>query len=357
MHASDMAYADQPLKEGDVHISAPHIYGTILEALDVTPNSSLSFLNVGSGTGYLSSMVASILGKTGVCYGVELSKFTYEHCLASMERWKANREGILPAHMEFTCGNGLNIDTSKGEGVLGFDRIYVGAAIANRDLGSLKALLRVGGVLVAPVDSRLEKIVRVDNLNNETDFMRETVCRVSFASLKHTPVAPTVIPSRVWTPETHRSYPESFQSSCRTLFLCSNAPAQQNSLQWNHASMIPGPVWLEVLSFTHRDWFVPSETMEALRQNLKQEKVAKMNAVRAHREAEERLQSAMRERDAYKLMVDRLTARLRSQEDSSGDSDSESTNLGTPHFHMTDADDHQEEEMEDVEFVGFALGA
>jgi protein-L-isoaspartate O-methyltransferase len=46
-----MAHADQPLKEGNIHLSAPHIYGSALEALELQPHSSLSFLNCGSGTG------------------------------------------------------------------------------------------------------------------------------------------------------------------------------------------------------------------------------------------------------------------------------------------------------------------
>ena len=57
-----MAHADQPIKEGNVHISAPHIYGAVAEALELPKGSSLSFLNLGSGTGYLTCIAASILG-------------------------------------------------------------------------------------------------------------------------------------------------------------------------------------------------------------------------------------------------------------------------------------------------------
>lgn len=57
-----MAYADKPLRDGNVHISAPHIYGSVLEALELPKNSSLCFLNAGSGTGYLTCIAATILG-------------------------------------------------------------------------------------------------------------------------------------------------------------------------------------------------------------------------------------------------------------------------------------------------------
>ena len=64
-----IAHSDQPLKHGNVHISAPHIYGSAIEALDLVPNSSMSFLNIGSGTGYISCIVATILGPNSLNYG------------------------------------------------------------------------------------------------------------------------------------------------------------------------------------------------------------------------------------------------------------------------------------------------
>ena len=125
------------------------MYGCIVEALDVTSNSSLSFLNIGSGTGYLSSIIAQILGPTGVCYGVDIHMDVIEHCMSAMARWKADIKPDLP-HMEFLHGNGLHIDASKGEGLVGFDRIYVGASVEKRSLNQLAEMLRTGGILVAP---------------------------------------------------------------------------------------------------------------------------------------------------------------------------------------------------------------
>ena len=85
-----LAHSDQPLKEGNVHISAPHIYGSALQELDLIPNSSISFLNIGSGTGYVSSIAAQILGPNALNYGVELHDDVIDHCKAALGKWKSS---------------------------------------------------------------------------------------------------------------------------------------------------------------------------------------------------------------------------------------------------------------------------
>ena len=81
----DEAYVNMPVRHGLVHQSSPSVYGSALEALDLKPG--LSFLNVGSGTGYFSALAAQLLGPDAVHVGLErhadLVRHARERCAAA----------------------------------------------------------------------------------------------------------------------------------------------------------------------------------------------------------------------------------------------------------------------------------
>uniref|UniRef100_A0A7S1Z0L7 Protein-L-isoaspartate(D-aspartate) O-methyltransferase n=1 Tax=Trieres chinensis TaxID=1514140 RepID=A0A7S1Z0L7_TRICV len=359
----DTAHSDQPLKVGNVHISAPHIYGSALEALELRPNSSLSFLNVGSGTGYLSCIVAEILGPKSLNFGVEIHEDVVQHCNESIENWRRSRKrqacgkrqsGSRTAsdtvnsgpHLQIIHGNGLNVASSMGESVVGFDRIYVGAAIERTNLPSITKLLSPGGILVGPVDDELMKVVRIgplaqtdgasslsnpddgstaeedtdnessSNINNE--FTQQVLSGVRFAPLLTHPVIPTVIPARGWAPDRHRYFPDTFQRATTELLMCSNSVLAQPpprprrpTERINAASMLPRVIWIEILSFTHRKWFEPEKNeTEYLKKRLLEEQANAARAQQARLEAEARCHVAERERDVYRLLARRWQSRL-----------------------------------------------
>jgi SAM-dependent methyltransferase len=70
-------YADRPFRAGYVHLSAPCIYVQALEGLELRPG--LSFLNIGSGTGYLSALAAQILGPHACHHAVDINERLVAH--------------------------------------------------------------------------------------------------------------------------------------------------------------------------------------------------------------------------------------------------------------------------------------
>ena len=58
------AYKDLAWKHGNIHLSAPCIYSEVMESIKL--DAGMSFLNLGSGTGYLSTLAGLILGKFGL---------------------------------------------------------------------------------------------------------------------------------------------------------------------------------------------------------------------------------------------------------------------------------------------------
>ena len=147
----DIAHKDQPIRDENIHISAPHIYGSVLEALELKNDTGLSFLNAGSGTGYLTCIAASILGSRSVHYCVEIHEDVIRHSEEAIAEWKKTlpcNRGV--PNIDIIQGNALELSTDKGECALGFDRIYIGAAIHKFNLHKFKSMLKPGGILVGP---------------------------------------------------------------------------------------------------------------------------------------------------------------------------------------------------------------
>jgi len=345
----DIAYSDQPLKEGNIHISAPHIYCSALEALDLQPNSCMSFLNIGSGTGYLSCIAAEILGPRSLNVGVDIYEDVVQHCRNSINGWKSakmtacgkrrasgtmafnsHRDSVssIPP-IEIIHGNGLEISSCVGESVVGFDRIYIGASIEKADLPNIKSLLCPGGMIVGPVEDELVKIIRIgkkqkkdtddDDSVDEMEFTTQVFSSVRFAALSKLPKMKTIIPARIWNPSSHYLYPESHQESIMSLLLCSSSeyiqplrPVVKMDCK-NMAATLPRDVWIHIISFTNRKWFEPEKTQtEFLRNRVREEQALTANAQQALLEAQARYHAAERERDIYRHMARRWHLRLQS---------------------------------------------
>ena len=141
-------YGDFPLPIGQGQtISQPYTVAFMLELL--APTKGERVLDVGSGSGWTTALLAQIVGESGEVFGVETipelvsfgSENLVKYVFACARIVRAGREIGLP---------------DKGP----FDKILVSAA-AESIPTKLVQQLRMGGVMVIPVQSAICKITRV----------------------------------------------------------------------------------------------------------------------------------------------------------------------------------------------------
>ena len=88
--------------------------------------------------------------------GIEIHRDVISHCQNALKAWSAKKKQANGAnvstrsHPQIIHGNGLCISFENGEAMVGFDRIYIGAATERDDLARISKLLSPGGILVAP---------------------------------------------------------------------------------------------------------------------------------------------------------------------------------------------------------------
>ncbi|XP_046857635.1 uncharacterized protein LOC124451045 [Xenia sp. Carnegie-2017] len=156
----DEAYADYPVRGDDhLHMSAPHMYATVLEALNM--KEGMSFLNIGSGTGYFSMLAGYIVGSKGLNHGIELRGNLVEHANDCCEEFftyfpKLKKTICFP---QFIAGNCFHVDQTAFK----YDRVYCGAACPREKFDFLLELLKPDGLVIVPTGNKLLKLERHPN--------------------------------------------------------------------------------------------------------------------------------------------------------------------------------------------------
>uniref|UniRef100_A0A1Y1JYW7 Protein-L-isoaspartate O-methyltransferase domain-containing protein n=1 Tax=Photinus pyralis TaxID=7054 RepID=A0A1Y1JYW7_PHOPY len=170
------AYKDLAWKSGNLHLSAPCIYSEVMEGLNL--QTGLSFLNLGSGTGYLSTMVGLIIGSNGINHGVEIHEDVIQYANKKLEDFKRCSGAIDQfdfCEPKFLQGNCLCLSSDVPQ----YDRVYCGAACPLAHENYMKNLLKIGGILVMPLDDQLVQIKRT----SESNWDVRSLLPVSFATL------------------------------------------------------------------------------------------------------------------------------------------------------------------------------
>lgn len=155
------AYQDRPYKMSFIHISCPHMYVTVLEALELKKGQS--FLNVGSGSGYLSCLVSYITGVTGLNHGIDANAEVVEHSRSCINLWleklqkknpKAQKDptSMTQDRISIVHGNCFDVDVTTSTNFCKYDRIYVGAGCPDMLKSFFYEMLADDGIMIVPLN-------------------------------------------------------------------------------------------------------------------------------------------------------------------------------------------------------------
>jgi len=133
-----LAYSDQalPIGEGQT-ISQPTVVAFMLELL--APKEGDKIMDVGSGSGWQTALLAEIVGEKGRVYALELLPPLCEQAQKNLAKYNFK-------NIEFLCQNGRGGLPESAP----FDGIIAGAS-GERVPSAWRKQLKVGGRIVAPV--------------------------------------------------------------------------------------------------------------------------------------------------------------------------------------------------------------
>lgn len=212
------------------------MYVTVLEALDLQRGQT--FLNVGSGSGYLSCLASYILGEGGLCHGIEISEAAVEHSRICADKWKQlnsiakcnpsvtesfdssagkpSSTGGTDETIIFTHGNCFNIDVLNTMSSCKYDKIYVGAGCPDRRKEFFLSMLADNGVLVVPINER-NQMLRIKRYMGNI-FSTTVLSSVHFAPLIESNALPhqlSIISTT--TPKNSSAFPKLTTAEAATL--------------------------------------------------------------------------------------------------------------------------------------------
>ena len=154
------AYEDIPLPIGNGQtISQPFTIATMLSLLEL--KSGLKILEIGSGCGYVLSLIANIVVKNGKVFGIEVIKSLFEKSKENLKNCK---------NIKIKLGNG-RFDWKENSS---WDRIIISAAAYGEIPKPLVSQLKEKGILVAPLGSRYGQSLMVfKKINGKLNLKKE----------------------------------------------------------------------------------------------------------------------------------------------------------------------------------------
>lgn len=141
----------------------------------------MSFLNIGSGTGYLSTIAGLLIGPYGINHGIEIYQENIDYAYEKLSEFHEKSPWYDPVEFcepLFVVGNGLLLSP----GNILYDRIYCGAACPPEHAQLMKNMLTINGILVMPHENQVHActyssvlcflmITQTENVNGIDSFV------------------------------------------------------------------------------------------------------------------------------------------------------------------------------------------
>lgn len=140
-------------------IPKPLVVALMLELLD--PQKGQNILDVGSGSGWTTSLLSSVIGETGKVTSLERIKSLSDFAKKNTDKYDFVKKGIA----QF-CNGDVN------EGFVQeapYDRILVSPSVVDEIPQALKQQLKIGGKMVIPISNSIIYLER----EGEDEFFRE----------------------------------------------------------------------------------------------------------------------------------------------------------------------------------------
>ncbi|KAK2594464.1 hypothetical protein QQS21_007810 [Conoideocrella luteorostrata] len=200
-YAPSSPYEDSPQGIGHLAtISAPHMHAMAIEniisyLLPSESNPAPRVLDIGSGSGYLTHLLAELVGERGLVVGLEHIPALQRLGESNMRKSTEGREFLDSEKVIFRLGDGrlgLKEPARKGDEARGtaWDVIHVGAC-AKELHGDLIEQLKAPGCMFIPIDDDdngvLQSVWRISK-DKDGKVTKKNICGVRYVKLTDPPI-------------------------------------------------------------------------------------------------------------------------------------------------------------------------
>lgn len=182
-YAPSGAYQDSPQTIGySATISAPHMHASACESLLPFLHSSARVLDIGSGSGYLTHVLANLVGPNGTVIGVDHIQGLVDMANNNFAKSEDGRKLLESKRVRFV----------KADGRLGFpeggpyDAIHVGAAAASLH-PALVEQLKAPGRMFIPVGEAYQQYIWVVDKKEDGSVEDKKMYGVQYVPLTDAP--------------------------------------------------------------------------------------------------------------------------------------------------------------------------